>query len=545
MTNQKTTPRPETTFSRVGDLIKVDFGTYKPDEVTKIRQIPGRRYDPATRIWSFPASELPLAAKIFPGLAKLMQDEAHRRAQLQHQATAAEYELIAAISKKYPHLYQGFQPQGIAHLMTHRFAICGDDMGLGKTKQAIIAAIEAIKDGHILVICPAGLKGNWALEIREEDPNGAIHIVNGTAGVLRVRNPKSGGVVDFPKGPFESDHVGRWTIINYDILSKHHAELLKRRWAMVILDEAHYIKNDSNRTAYILGDKHTPALLDRADGCWLLTGTPWHNKPVNLFNLLRAARHDLGRSYWKFVTRYCGAERDRWGLQLRGPTNVEELAEKVSDILIQRKKEDVLDLPEKTRQFLPVEIDRQIYGHLEDTFIHDLTLGQLSTLRAELAVAKVGATIAQAEEIIDAGHKVIVFSQFTEPLNRIMAHFGDRAVRVDGGVTGSKRQEAMNAFQNDPGVSVFAGQLIAAGTGITLTAATYVIMNDYDWVPANHHQAEDRAYRIGQRNAVTVYYMHAADTLDDDLQDVFLGKAEVIGRFETWAAQKIKDRRGR
>lgn len=540
---------PDTTFKRVGDTVVVDFGAYKPEELQKIKQVPGRRYNNEDKTWSFPVDSLPDAAKHFPGLTKMHLDMVNKRQRKLHGLNAKEQAVAKMIGEKYPHLYS-FQRDGVAFLMARKEAILGDDMGLGKTKQAIIAARE-VANGPFLIICPATLKGNWGLEIRDEEPGADVHIVDGNEKPLAVRNPKTGRVETFRRGSFSANGRGRWIVVNYDILSKHREELLKVKWAVAMLDEAHYIKNNSGRAQQVLGRRAQPrkqleaitGLLTSFSRVYLLTGTPIMNRPVDLFNLLKAVRHDLSKSFMRFAYRYCAAWSNGWGLDTSGASNLEELAENIADKFLQRKKEDELDLPEKTRQFMASDFDREEYGYLEGLFMEGLSIGELSHLRQQLAISKVASTIEQVEAILETGHKAIVFSNFTEPLHQAMHHFGPAAVLVDGSVSQVNRNSAVDAFQNDPNVTVFVGQVKAAGVGLNLTAATYVVFNDYDWVPANHHQAEDRAYRIGQHNAVTVTYMHADETLDDDLRDVLLGKAEIIGAIEKWSAEKVRQRR--
>lgn len=541
----------DTTFTRVGDRIAIDFGGYKPEELQKIRQIPGRQWNPDTKIWTIPVTSLQEGAKYFPGLAKMAQAEVNRRVNAQRRLTRAEEKWVEIISNNYPHLYK-YQQTGVAWLMARKGAILGDDMGLGKTKQAIIAAKEVSGNKPVLVVCPAGLKGNWALEITEES-NEPLLIIDNNTKPLRKRNPKTGRMHEFTRGPLFVDNLPKWAIVNYDVLKNHRELLLTVKWDVLIMDEAHYIKNNSGRSVQVLGRRANKnkkleaivGLATAAERIWLLTGTPIKNKPRDLFNLLKAIRHELGKNWGRFAYRYCAGHNNGWGLVADGASNLEELAENIADAFLQRKKEDELDLPEKTRIFQDSEFDKEAFAHINEVFMDDLGFADFTRAMHELAMAKIEATIAHAEEIVETGNKVIIFSRFTGPIDAFMNHFGAKAVRIDGRDNQEARATAEFEFQTNPNVMVFVGQLEAAGVGLNLTAATYVIFNDYDWVPANHAQAEDRAYRIGQKNAVTVTYIHATDTLDDDLQDVILGKAAVIGRVEQWAAEKIRQRRER
>jgi hypothetical protein len=155
-------------------------------------------------------------------------------------------------------------------------------------------------------------------------------------------------------------------------------------------------------------------------------------------------------------------------------------------------------------------------------------LALLTQARQKLAAAKVGATGDFVSGAIDQGEKVIVFSCFDEPLQKLAKDFGEAAVLLTGRTPTGKRQALVDRFQQDESVRVFVANIIAGGIGLNLTAASQVVFNDLDWVPANHWQAEDRAYRIGQTRTVNVTYMVAADTIDDFVQGVLEKKGALV-----------------
>ena len=413
-------------------------------------------------------------------------------------------------------------------MLSRRRAILADDMGLGKTRQAIIAVREAAPDGPFLVVCPAGVKLGWEREIR---------MVEGAEASIRVVDGKTGPVND-----------ARWTVVNFDLLARYERELGRVAWAGVIVDEAHYVKNRSGRSAQVLR-------LVGADGerdpqaVYLLTGTPMTSRPRDLFNLLRAVRHPLATSFYSFARRYCAAENNGYGLDTRGASNVEELARIVSGVMLRRAKTEALDLPPKTRTWLPVEVEAKQARKLEAqalTFYESNPdtsgpgwiefLGRLNKARHALAVAKAPLTIDAVRERVEAGDKVIVFSSYTAVIEKIAAAFGEQCVTITGSVKARERQRAADRLQKDDRVRVLAGNLHAAGVGITLTAATHVVFNDLDWVPANHWQAEDRIYRIGQTRPAFVTYLCAESTLDDFVAALLEQKARTIGVLEEEAA---------
>src|SRR6185436_12264072 len=155
-------------------------------------------------------------------------------------------------------------------------------------------------------------------------------------------------------------------------------------------------------------------------------------------------------------------------------------------------------------------------------------LALLTKARQKLAAAKVGATSDFVSGAIEQGEKVIVFSCFDEPLQRLAKDFGDAAVLLTGSTPTNKRQALVDRFQQDETIRVFLANIIAGGIGLNLTAASHVVFNDLDWVPANHWQAEDRAYRIGQTRTVNVTYLIGSNTVDDFVQTVLETKSALV-----------------
>ncbi len=264
--------------------------------------------------------------------------------------------------------------------------------------------------------------------------------------------------------------------------------------------------------------------------------------------LLQLVGHPLGRSFLSFAKRYCAAERNEYGWQTRGASNVDELTVQLHGVMLRRSKDDVLALPPKLRTWLPVEVPKGtgvrdmrkvvelLISHervapgssINELRLRGRLLQAVTKARQALAAAKVPATIDFVSGAIEQGEKVIVFSCFEEPMQRLSRHFGDAAVLLTGKTPSDKRQALVDRFQEDPQIRVFLANIVAGGIGTNLTAATQVVFNDLDWVPANHWQAEDRAYRIGQTRSVNVTYLVARNTIDDFVQTVLEKKAALV-----------------
>ena len=424
------------------------------------------------------------------------------------------------------------QVEGIAFLLGRQRAILADDMGLGKTRQSVLAMRQAQPEGPYLVVCPAAVKTNWAREIEMVLPAAEVSIVG--------------------PAPAPAPGYTGWVVINYDILAKH--PLAARAWSGLVFDEAHYLKNYRSQRHRLSMDL-VKAVGDEAV-IHLLTGTPLTSRPRDLFPLLQLARHALGRSFVSFAKRYCDGYKGEYGWVADGASNIEELTVQLHGIMLRRTKAEVLDLPPKIRSWLDVEVASRVARDMSEAVTELLQtisrrgqaklageteaerrsrqgwiMGQLTTARNRLAIAKVRSTIPFIENALEQGEKVLVFSCFLAPVNTLRKHFGSKAVAITGEVPASERQQLADRFQEDDSVQILVAQITAGGVGLNLTAARQVVFNDLDWVPVNHWQAEDRAYRIGQQQAVNVTYMVGSNTIDEFVKTVLETKSTLIDQL--------------
>jgi SWI/SNF-related matrix-associated actin-dependent regulator 1 of chromatin subfamily A len=441
--------------------------------------------------------------------------------------TAAADFLVAAAERVhagYPDLFR-HQTTGVAFMLSRRKAILADDMGLGKTRTAIVAAREQTPTGRILVICPTSMKYGWRREIFHVEPDVGVD-------VLESNIPAT---------------ASRWTVVNYDRLGKFMDHLGGLQPDVVIIDEAHSIKNKSarsSRTLRLIAENPHAAV-------YLLTGTPMTNRPRDLFNLLAAIGHPAAKSFYSFAQRYCAAVDNGFGLDTNGASNVEELAKVVSGVMLRRTKSEALDLPEKTRTWLPVEATTARSRTLEDRALEYLAanparsgetwitfLGLLNKARHELAIRKAVTTRDFVGDLVEAGQKVVVFTGYQAVVDTLLAAFEGQVVSITGSHSAEERDDAVQRYQSDEGIRVFVGNLQAAGTGITLTAGSHVVFNDLDWVPANHWQAEDRVHRIGQTYPTFATYLYTPGTLDEFVAALLEQKARLVGAVEYEAQER-------
>jgi SWI/SNF-related matrix-associated actin-dependent regulator of chromatin subfamily A-like protein 1 len=414
------------------------------------------------------------------------------------------------------------QKEAIEKLTGSRRYILADDMGLGKTTSTIIAALET-GSKKILIVCPASLKINWQREI-ENYTDRSVYICEGKK--------------------FSTEHD--FVIVNYDIIKNFHdpknpneSLITQSNFDLVIMDEAHMISNtQAQRTkvinSFVKGIKYV----------WLLTGTPMTSRPMNYYNLLSIIESPVAQNWMAYAIRYCQGYQFRAGNRkvwnVSGASNLEELRDRTSKQVLRRLKEDVLDLPEKIISPIYLRLKSKEYeevmGEYYDWYDKNpdesssltVQFSKLMKVRKIIANEKVNQTIEIAENIIEQGKKVIIFTNFTDTLQLIHNHFKKESVYLDGSCSKQQRQYSVDQFQENEKIKVFVGNLKAAGVGLTLTSAEVVIMNDLSFVPAEHSQAEDRAYRYGQKNNVIVYYPLFDNTIEGIIYDILNNKKQVI-----------------
>jgi SWI/SNF-related matrix-associated actin-dependent regulator 1 of chromatin subfamily A len=326
---------------------------------------------------------------------------------------------------------------------------------------------------------------------------------------------------------------------------------------LAIVDEAHYISNATAQRTKLLND-----ILAKIPKVWLLTGTPMTSRPINYFNLLHIVNSPLTLNWQAFVRRYCkGYQFNVGGKKIwntSGSSNLDELRERTKNLVLRRLKTDILDLPEKIITPIFLELKNTFYDEELEEFMRiskesrkneslTVTINRLMKIRQLISIEKVPYTCELIDKCLDQGKKVIVFTNFTQTLDAIQEKYKKNSVVLDGRMSKEKRQESVDRFQNEDKIKVFISNIIAGGVGITLTAAETVIMNDLSFVPAHHSQAEDRAYRYGQKNSVLVYYPVFENTIEVNIYNILQKKKNIIdqvmgdGEFsDTFASELLK-----
>jgi SNF2 family DNA or RNA helicase len=471
---------------------------YNHDIVKAIKSLTYHKWIPANKSWEIQKSE---AMKLYEAIKDII-DSSELEIYRNHGKMAPELKDYTYLEIK-PYIHQ---VQAAQFLIERKKAILADEMGVGKTLSSILAAYSL--PSPRIIICPASLKLNWQKEIRIVDSTGTIKIIS---------------------NEFE---IADWIIINYNLLAKHSSSIMESNANCIIFDEAHYIKAiDNTGKPSSQRAKVGLEIANSLDYVFLITGTPMTARPKDLFNLLLAIKHPLASSsssFYSFAHNYCGAVNNGYGWDYRGASNTEELHENIKGFMLRRYKKDLIDLPVKTRAFIPVDVNLKDYYKAVAAYIKKRKkikgaehLAHFNIMRHMLAKSKIVSSIELAENILENGEPIVIFTNFKVVVDEIFEHFRERAVKLTGDCDLEERQKAVDDFQSGQ-KDVFIANLLAGGIGITLTRANQAIVNDFDWTPSNHAQSEDRIYRIGTKQKCYIRYVYA------DGAEVDVKMAEVL-----------------
>jgi superfamily II DNA or RNA helicase len=397
-------------------------------------------------------------------------------------------------------------------------ACLADDMGLGKTLQAITLMLARGGKGASLVVVPTSLLLNWQDEISKFAPTLTPLILN-NAGDDRKKL---------------IDEAGNYDVIitTYGLLVSEENIVCSSKWNMVVLDEAHTIKNRETKMS-------KSAMKLKADFRLILTGTPLQNHLSEIWNLFQFANPGLLGSFQQFTTKYIiPIEKEHDKDQQRLLNRI------LSPFILRRTKSEVLsELPEKTEVTMKVEMSDEEWAFYENVRQQALlnlkeksnttiqALAEITKLRQiacnsalvdatlNIASSKMEMLMELVDDLIENRHRALIFSQFTSHLALIREKLDEKGVKylyLDGQMTATKRVEKVKEFQNGD-MPLFLISLKAGGLGLNLTAADYIIHMDPWWNPAIEEQASDRAYRIGQKRPVTVYRLISKGTIEEKI----------------------------
>jgi SNF2 family DNA or RNA helicase len=423
-----------------------------------------------------------------------------------------------------------YQRAGASWLSGKKHALLADEMGLGKSAQVVLSS-ESLKLERILVICPAVTRINWQREFKKWGAFSRDFTV----------------LLSFTDIPLHSKNV----ICSFEYATQF-PERLRGPWDLVVIDETHFLKSiDAKRSKHIFGKD---GLVHKTERVWTLSGTPAPNHAGELWILLYVFGI-TNLKYDDFIERYCVTKITGFGVQIVGTKKsaIPELRGLLSSVMLRRRKTDVLkDLPQILFTDVVVEPGAVDFLDFKAKLEHEKELLEsafkmenpilalegmaksVSTLRRYTGLQKMEPVSNLIRGEMEAGlyEKLVIFAIHKDVIAGLFYRLSEfNPVIVNGDISVGERQSNIDAFQKDPNVKIFIGNIGSAGTGITLTASHQVLFCELDWVPGNNAQAAMRCHRIGQTKPVTVRFVSLDNPMDERVTQVLKRKAKELSEI--------------
>ena len=576
-----------------GNYYEIKF-KYDPTLVAMIKQIPGKEWNPGEKLWRIHKDKLGMLLNMLKGSKYADAYELQSNEQI---GENAEIEPTTAIpnvdltgiklfvedgSKLYPHQLDFMKYAIDRERKGYRSGfLCADSPGLGKTIESVNYAMYNKlynRYKHCLVICNVNTsKYNWQDDIRKHT-NGKMS--GYILGSRKRKHPKPGQATyivgssqnkldDLLCGHMYGDdtepELPYFIILNveairmkvgkrYPIADKIIDMINDGELNMIIIDEVH-----KNMSPTSLQGKQILRIKDKTHSrcTWVsLTGTPIVNKPTDVFLPMRLIDAHNFTSYYKWCQYFC-VYGGYGGHEVIAYRNIPRLKFMLQQNMIRRRKEDVLDLPDKIHMDVYVEntkyqsrlaeeVTMDLIAHAEDIandlnpMVRFLRLRQVNgspelvdhDLRVDNTYLKYNAKLVKLlellEEIHERGEKTVIFSNWVEPLRTLFKFLSSKykVCCFTGTMSEAERQKHKRVFMNNPEYTVMIGTIGALGTTHTLTAANNIIFYDEPWTYADKLQAEDRCHRISAKKSVNVYTLISKDTIDERVHDIVYSKKD-------------------
>ncbi len=489
-----------------------------------VRMIPDRDWNHklARGVWSVPVSPFHCAQVIEALKRENFVIDPNVQKCANSKAMRPKLKLTHKLDKKlFP-----YQIDGVAHIhAANGRDLIADDMGLGKSAEALVWWNE-FGGNKVLIVSPANVTWKWALkEAALWAPGRSLQVIESS------------------RQAFADTDI---TIMSYAIATLRYEELERKPFDTIIFDEAHYLKSNKtkrNKTArkYIKGVPHV----------LMLTGTPFKNKRIEMYQLL----HMLAPTVWSnvkdFGERYCGGVLDRghWIVPPESETNTEELQKRLAPMMLRRTKKQVAqDLPALTRVSIPMYIDNaKEYEVMMDEaeaqvraegYIPGHALVTLNKLRQVVGKGKINAAVELADDILDSGNQLVIHAHHKEVLRGVVDGLLEAGIPafqigvIDGSTEPRQRQDEAVAFLDGKKRVMVVSS--AGKEGIDLYSANHILFVERQWTPADEEQLEARLHRQGQKNPVTAHYLVARGTVDQAMDDLVDSKRRQFGNvFKT------------
>ncbi|MFI3115019.1 MAG: DEAD/DEAH box helicase [Clostridia bacterium] len=397
---------------------------------------------------------------------------------------------------------RGYQEFGTKYILTQENVLVGDEMGLGKTIQALSAIADLYARGNLysLVVCPLSLLENWINETKKHTNIPITKIHKKPVSEFDIWTQKKGIAVT-----------------TYETLK--HIDLTEKV-SILVVDEAHYIKNPSAQRTKEL--QRIASFIDRKV---FMTGTPIENDVDEMSFLIKNLNHEI----YEIIS------------DIKFLVNTDNFKEAISPVYLRRKREDVLkELPELIEIDEWIELTKkEMSEHIENLYSKDLmNLRRVSWENDDITKSSKAERLKEiCDEAKIENRKVIVFSYFKDTINKVCTLLGERCAEpLTGEVSGDMRQKLVDDFAKSEICDVLVAQVVVGGVGLNIQCASVVIFCEPQWKPSTEVQALSRAYRMGQLQTVTVHRILARNSIDERVLSVKHGK-EII--FDDYADESV------
>lgn len=396
-----------------------------------------------------------------------------------------------------------FQMDTVNKLVKNKKMINALEAGLGKTPITVMAC-EYIKKKTI-ILCPASIKENWRKEIHKINPNADVVVLDG-------------------KDEWKS---AQYIILNYDIVDRFYDNIKNDNFEISVFDESHKLRGVTSRgLPSSKRAKYSLAIAGLTEYVFPITATPFINYTKDIFNLLKAIECPSAKGWYMFANTYCKPTHTGYGVNYDSSSNQDQLNERLyPNYMMRLKTEDHVDLPDRTRSFIPVKVNMSKYQKAVNKYMNDRDsleengqhLVYLSAMRKELAVAKSKEAVKMIKDLLEQNKSVVVFTNYRKVADTLCEKFNDDCVKITGDVDAKDRQKQVDLFQSGE-KRVFVGNIDAAGEGITLTKAHHMIVIDLHWSPVVMvNQMEKRIHRISQDKTVLIQYLYVEEAQIDKM----------------------------
>ena len=510
-------------------------GEYNQDVIDLMHSLDLAVWQKATKEWEVPVTSL----------SKLIQDLPYIDEVKLHIQNEDREVVKSSLSLSYKTQPYPYQLEGIQYGLEHDRWLLLDDMGLGKTLMTLYLAEELKAQRgiqHCLIICGINaLKSNWKKEVAKHTDDTCIVLGERVNSKGRVSYATIDERAKQLKDPIEEFFViaNVETFRSPKVIEAYRKS--KNKFDLIIVDECHKIKSKTSQQGANILKLDAPYKV-------AATGTLIMNNPLDAYVPLTWIGANCS-NLTNFKKYYCTMGGFN-GTQVIGFKHMDVLKDQLSQCSLRRTK-DLLELPPKNiiHELLDMNDDhRKFYDRIKDGIKDEVDKVELNT-NSLLALAtrlrqasvcpsilstenisstKIDRAVELAEQIVENGDKVVLFSNFKEPVSLLAERLQQyNPVIGTGDISDADFSDNIDRFQTDPTCKVFIGTISKMGTGITLTAASYAIFIDCAWTAAVNTQCEDRIYRIGTSKPVFIYYLWNAGTSDEHIKELVEAKAQV------------------